>query len=360
MAQITPKSPAAPLSPETLREQLLRPFPRISWKAIVIGLAIVGILSWSISGTQTSLTTLVDGLPQVWNFILRLLPPSFELKPGTVSTFLNGGTEYTAPIASAEAEIRAHYIPGGTDIIYIHDKDGVPISTLQRQLAQRISFLRADGLDTIRYVVGASGFTVGWPKVIDDIVVTLQMAVIGTIGAVLLALPFALLAAHNVSPSPIIYQTTRLILNTLRSVPELIYGLIFVAAVGLGPFAGVLAIMFGSVGSLSRLFAEALEQIDPQQVLALRATGAGGAQTFMYAMVPQALPLLISYSLVYFEHNVRNATIVGLVGAGGVGLTIFTYMSLFQYNYMLGATIILILAVTVIDRLSNYIRSRFI
>src|SRR5664279_2215585 len=153
--------------------------------------------------------------------------------------------------------------------------------------------------------VFGSPIQIGWPVVISAVIVTIQMAVIGTLGAVVMSIPISLLAARNVAPHPIIYQTVRMILNFLRSIPELVYALLFVAAVGLGPFTGVLALAFGSVGSLSRVYAEAIEQIDPQQVLAVRATGAGGIQTFIYGVLPQALPLLISYSIVYFESKIR-------------------------------------------------------
>lgn len=354
---ITTKPVNVPVSPEILREQLLRPLPRLSWRVVILLLLVVLMLSWSVAGTQTSISTLMDGLPDVWNFITRLFPPEFELARGTERTFLNGGQELSVAIADAEITIRNAYATTDRLFIYMNDQ---PIPVLQRELPQYISLIRNAGVETVRYVVNATGITIGFPTIVTAVVETIQMAIIGTIGAVLLAIPFSLLAAKNVSPHPLVYQITRLVLNTLRSVPELIYGLIFVAAVGLGPFPGVLAIIFGSVGSLSRLFAEAIEQIDPQQVLAVQATGAGGIQTFMYAVMPQAVPLLISYSLVYFEHNVRNATILGYVGAGGVGFELQKYMALFQYDKMMGTVIILVLAVTVIDRFSNYVRSRFI
>ncbi len=354
---VTAKPTPVPVSPEILREQLLRPIPSLSWRVVILFFLVVGLLTWSVNGTETSLGTLVEGLPDVWNFITRLFPPEFELGRGTERTFLNGGEELSVSIADAEVAIRNAYATTDRLFIYVGDQ---PVPVLQRDLPQRISLIRNAGVETVRYVINATGITIGWPTIVTAVVETIQMAIIGTIGAVLLAIPFSLLAAKNVSPHPTIYQITRLVLNTLRSVPELIYGLVFVAAVGLGPFPGVLAIIFGSVGSLSRLFAEAIEQIDPQQVLAVQATGAGGIQTFMYAVLPQAVPLLISYSLVYFEHNVRNATILGYVGAGGVGFELQKYMGLFQYDKMMGTVIILVIAVTVIDRFSNYVRSRFI
>ena len=417
----------APYSPAQLREKLLRPFPTLSWRSLlIVGICIL-VLLWSVSGSETNVTTLVEGIPDVARFIGQLFPPEYELQRGTERTFLTGGgAEFTVPIIEAETTIREKYVIPQTIYIYENgDPVLVPVEELsatmdrlneqrvsmvryvivapdetletgetrelefrtaertiradyserqtiylyvndqpvpveQRDLAQQLSLLRNEGVENVRYVVGGSGITIGFPTIITSIAETIQMAIIGTLGAVLLAMPFGLLAARNISPHPTIYTITRLFLNFLRSIPELIYALIFVAAVGLGPFPGVLALIFGSVGSISRLFAEAIEQIDPQQVLAVRATGASGIQTFMFGVFPQALPLLISYSLVYFEHNVRNATILGIVGAGGIGQKLYEYVQLFYYNELLGAVILLVLAVTVIDRFSNYVRSRFI
>jgi phosphonate transport system permease protein len=209
-------------------------------------------------------------------------------------------------------------------------------------------------------MIGENELQIGWLPIVSSIFETIQMAIIGTLGAVLMALPTSLLAARNTSPHPALYQGTRLILNFMRSIPELVYALLFVAAVGLGPFTGVLALAFGSVGSLSRVFAEAIEQIDPAQVNAVRATGSTGLQTFVYAVMPQAIPLFISYSIIYFESNVRHATILGYVGAGGVGFLLFKYTGTSDYDKVLGAALVMVVAVTIIDRFSSSLRQRFI
>ncbi|MEL6307531.1 MAG: phosphonate ABC transporter, permease protein PhnE [Chloroflexota bacterium] len=211
-----------------------------------------------------------------------------------------------------------------------------------------------------RYVLESNELLFGYPVIIDSIIETAQIAVIGTLFSILLAIPFGLLAAQNTSPHPLIYQGVRLFLNLVRSIPTLIYALIMVSAVGLGPFAGVLAIVIGSVGGLGRLFAESFEQVDPNQVAAVRATGAGGVQTFNFAVLPQAFPLLTTYTLITFEGNVRDSSILGIVGAGGVGFIIQKYASLFQLQRLMGAVIILAIMTTIIDRFSAYIRSRII
>jgi phosphonate transport system permease protein len=111
---------------------------------------------------------------------------------------------------------------------------------------------------------------------------------------------------------------------------------------------------------MGKVFAEAIEAIDPQQVQAIRATGANRPQTIAYAVIPQAMPLMLSYGLLLFEGNVRHATILGLVGAGGVGFTLSKYMALFQYSHLLGALVFVVIMVTVVDRFSDALRRRFI
>ena len=140
----------------------------------------------------------------------------------------------------------------------------------------------------------------------------------------------------------------------------MIFALIFVSAVGLGPFGGVLALAVSSIGFMAKMYAEGIESIDPQQLLAVRATGANQLQTFLYGVTPQAMPLVASYSLYLFEHNIRAASILGIVGAGGVGFVISKYMALFQFRNLMGALILIIIVVTGIDRLSDFLRRKLI
>jgi len=177
---------------------------------------------------------------------------------------------------------------------------------------------------------------------------------------VILSLPFGVLAARNIAPNRVIYQIFRFILNINRAVPEIIIALIFVSAVGLGPFSGVLALGVGSIGFMGKLYSEAIESIDPAQVQAVNATGANRIQTFIFGVVPQALPLVASYSILLFETNVRSASILGIVGAGGVGFVLQKYMALFKYQELMGALVIIIAVVTLIDRASDAIRRRLI
>jgi phosphonate transport system permease protein len=196
------------------------------------------------------------------------------------------------------------------------------------------------------------------PDAIGPILETVQMAIVGTLLAVVIAIPLSLLAASNVSPHPVAYQSARFVLNIGRTVPELVLALAFVAAVGLGAFPGTLALALHSVFSLSKVFAEAIEAVSPRPVEAVRGVGATSVQTITYAMIPQALPTMLSYALLYWESNIRAATVLGLVGAGGIGFKIQVAMRLFQYRDLTTYVILLIVMVTVIDRVSAYLRAR--
>jgi phosphonate transport system permease protein len=199
-----------------------------------------------------------------------------------------------------------------------------------------------------------------WLKMLDPILATVQMAFLGTILAVVLSFPFALLAAANTSPHPVVYQVSRMILNVIRAIPALVWAIIFVAAMGFGPFAGVIALGVGQVGVLGKLYSEAIEAINPRQVEAVRATGAGVLQVFSFGVLPQALPLMISYTLLDFEANVRSATILGIVGAGGIGFELQASFSQFQFKQVMTILIEIVLLVTLIDQLSAFVRRRLV
>jgi phosphonate transport system permease protein len=198
------------------------------------------------------------------------------------------------------------------------------------------------------------------PLVLGAIIQTMFIALIGTTGALFFALPFGLLAARNTSPHPAIYAGVRLFLNAFRSVPELFWALIYISAVGLGPFAGVLALISSSIGALGRIYGDSIETIDPQQVMAVRATGASRLDVFRYGVLPQALPTVASFALLVFEGNIRAATVLGYVGGGGVGFQIQKYFALFQYQNLMGALLLVVATVLIIDRISDHIRRRLV
>ena len=186
---------------------------------------------------------------------------------------------------------------------------------------------------------------------------TFQMAVVGTVLGAVLSLLVAFGASSNIAPKWV-YYPTRWVMNIIRSVPDLVFALMFVSAVGLGPFAGILAMTLGSIGSIGKIFAEAMEQVDRGPVVAMEAVGASKRQVIQYGILPQSAPLLTSYTLLLFEGNVRGATILGLVGAGGIGLELTTAMRMYDYGHLSAIIICIIVLVTAIDQGSALIRRR--
>jgi len=196
-----------------------------------------------------------------------------------------------------------------------------------------------------------------FPIIVELLTETLQMAVVGTLIGAALSLLVSFGATSTIAPKWL-YNSTRFVLNVLRSIPELIFALMFVSAVGLGPFAGILALIIGSIGSIGKVYAEAMESVSTGPIEALSSAGASKRQVITYGVVPQAAPLLVSYTLLLFEGNVRGATILGLVGAGGIGMELTTAMRMYDYGHLFAIIISIIVLVTVIDRISALIRKK--
>ena len=170
------------------------------------------------------------------------------------------------------------------------------------------------------------------PDAIWPTLETVDIAFFGTVVGVILALPLATIAARNTSPARPLYYLARGAISFARAVPDLIWALIFVTAVGLGPFPGALAISVHSLGMLGRLFAEVIEDMDMGPVEALTMTGATRLQVFSHAVVPSVLPSLLGIALYRFDENIRSSLVLGFVGAGGLGFEVLTAMNLFQYR----------------------------
>lgn len=189
---------------------------------------------------------------------------------------------------------------------------------------------------------------------------TLNIAIVGVTLGVILSVPFALLAARNTSPTPWVRSITRLMIATMRTIPDLIWALIFVVAVGLGPMAGVLAIVMDTIGFAARFFSERIEEVHPGPSDALTATGAGRLSVIGGAILPETLASMTATSLYSVEKALRSAVTLGLVGAGGIGVELAAAMRLFNYDRAL--TIILVILVVVIgfEQLSSQIRKRVI
>lgn len=198
------------------------------------------------------------------------------------------------------------------------------------------------------------------PRLMGPMFETLQMAFLGTTIPIFIAMPLAFLSAVNVTPHPVISACTRIIISAFRTVPELIWALILVSAVGLGPFAGVLALTFHSIGGLGKFFYEAMESCDPGTVEALEALGANRLKVIWYGVLPHSIPVMLSSALFYWEYNNRASTVLGLVGAGGIGLALTHAMSDFRYPEVMTCLIIIVLILVCIDRLSAFLREKII
>lgn len=187
---------------------------------------------------------------------------------------------------------------------------------------------------------------------------TIDLAIFGTVFGVIMAFPLAVLAAANVSPSRQLYFVARTIIGICRVVPDLVWALLFVTAVGLGPFPGALALAVHSIGMLGRLFAEVIEDMDMGPVEALTLTGASRMQVFTHAVIPGVLPSLLGISLFRFDENLRSSLVLGFVGAGGIGFQLLTAMNLFQYQTVSFLLIITFVLVVCAERFSAFLRSR--
>ena len=195
-----------------------------------------------------------------------------------------------------------------------------------------------------------------WRIYVSEMIITLQIALWGTVLAVVCAVPLGLLCAQNLVPAWV-YQPVRRAMDACRAINEMVFAMLFIVAVGLGPFAGVMALWIHTTGVLAKLFAEAAEAIDPRPVEGIRATGASAAEEILYGVIPQVLPLWISYSLYRFESNVRSASVVGMVGAGGIGVILHEVIRGFEYAQTSAVLLIIIASVTLIDVISARIRA---
>ena len=198
-----------------------------------------------------------------------------------------------------------------------------------------------------------------WRMFIEEMWITIQIAIWGTVLAVVTAIPCGILSSENVAPWWV-YQPMRRLMDAARAINEMVFAMLFVVAVGLGPFAGVLALWVHTTGILAKLFSEAVEAIDPHPVEGVRSTGATPLQEVIYGIIPQVLPLWISFVLYRFESNVRSATVLGIVGAGGIGMLLWEYIRGFYYAETSAVMIIIILCVSALDLMSQRLRKMVI
>jgi len=239
--------------------------------------AIVAVFVWSAVATEVSIGRMVEGLPYMWDFLRRMVPPD----PSVLGNAIRGAIQ------------------------------------------------------------------------------TIQIAIVGTMVAAVLALPVGFAAARNAAPRWLFY-TSRLMLNAFRAVDTLVYALFFVAAVGLGPFPGVLAVIVYTATVLAKLYSEAIEAIEPGPVEAVRATGATALQVLRWGVLPQLVPQFLSFTLYRFETNIRAAAVLGFVGAGGIGFYVQTYLRLLNYPAAASVLLVLVGLVMVVDFASSRLRARLV
>ena len=185
---------------------------------------------------------------------------------------------------------------------------------------------------------------------------TLSIALLGTTLAAIFALPVSLLAAKNIVPSNIFRFPVRRFLDTIRGVDMLIWALVWINVVGLGPFAGVLAIAVSDFGALGKLFSEAIEGADGKQIEGIRASGGNALHEIRFGLMPQVFPVIAGQVLYFIESNVRSATIIGIVGAGGIGLQLSEQIRTYDFDQVAFAVIMILITVAIIDWVSGRLR----
>jgi phosphonate transport system permease protein len=206
-----------------------------------------------------------------------------------------------------------------------------------------------------------------WPPKIGELPIfiqrtaeTMAMAAIGTTIATVLAIPTAVLGSRNITPLPACYLPVRWFLNVLRGIDSFVFALLFVAAVGLGPFAGVLGIGLHTWGSMAKLYADHIENAQLRPVEAVYATGTTWTTALVYALLPDILPVMLSTTLFWWEFNVRASTVLGVVGAGGIGQELKNSMDLLDFARLFTIIAVILVVVTMLDQFSSWLRKKLV
>ena len=194
------------------------------------------------------------------------------------------------------------------------------------------------------------------PAILNPLAQTVQMAIVGTVVGSLLAIPVALLAAANIVRNGAVRGVIRFVMNLIRSLPEMLLAALFVAVVGIGAFSGVGALVVFSFGMMFKLLYEAIETIEVGPMEAMTAAGANSIQIIVYAVLPQVFNQFLSFFLYTLEINVRASTVLGYLGAGGIGLYLSTTMALFRYDRTAVVIIAILVVVVIVDTISNRLR----
>lgn len=277
--------------------------------------------------------------------------PKTALASGALPTAAAGGIP-RPPSKSLSAWLLDLLLWGGIAVVLLISFDKVDMANLPKLITNQES-IRTYGRELLK-----PDFS-NWRHLVGLMWLTVQIALWGTFIAVFIAVPLGLAAARNIAPAWVVWPVRR-VMDLLRSIPDLVIATLFIVAVGLGPLAGVLALALNTGGVLAKLFSEAVESIDKGPVEGVRATGATPLLEIVWGVIPQVAPLWTSFALYRFESNSRAATVLGLIGAGGIGQLLFEDIQGFNYNEVSAIAIVIVVAVTLIDTLSQIMRKRLL
>ena len=375
------------------------PVVRTSVRRVLVTMVTLVALAYGWQVTRIDPYQLAIGLPNMRHIIAGLLRPdlatqSRESLSLSANVRIGGGGPAFASSPDGRLRVQPGAIEPGQDFV-------VSGSALEPGTSARFSFVDQTGLRRIGYgsdgslVVGQDGtfqvelrmpgtvapgdYTIVAEVVrstgqwsmsetlqlsLEKIVETIFLALMGTAFGVLLSAPLSFLAADNLmsgsAAGRLVYFLTRTFFNLTRSIEVLIVAVIMAVVVGIGPFAGVLALVIHSIGALGKLYSEAIESIDPGPIEAITATGASRLQVIAYAVVPQVIPAFLAFTMYRWDINVRMSTVIGLVGGGGIGYLLIQYINLLQWNQAATAIWLITLIVMVLDFSSAYLRQKII
>lgn len=401
MAQST--TPAGRVaSPALPPIELRKPTPFwASWRFLLGAIVVAAAYVYGWQLTDIRFVELVTNFPKAQHIVAQLIQPDI-LKPATTVVEDSISVVITTPDFSPPVPVRnpkpgpqielstrsvkegetiqmtgTGWPPNAQGNILYHENALTQIQTDgQGAFSIPITIPKEDRRGAQFFQVKFEAAETGWfglPKLalseaaqlsLSKIIETIFLALIGTTLSVILSAPLSFLGARNVMHgTPVadaIYFTVRTVFNVLRSIEVLIIVVIWAVIVGIGSFAGVLAIAVHGIGALGKLYSESIESIDPGPIEALRATGASRLQTVIYAVLPQVVPQFISFTFYRWDINVRMATVIGLVGGGGIGFILIQYMNLLQWRQAATAIWLIIVVVMAMDYASSYIRHKVV
>jgi phosphonate transport system permease protein len=388
---LAPKQVADPLAPARSGRRSVRLI------AVLLVAIAAHVYGWQI--TKIDLVELVTGLPNMRHIVVGLLQPDVveqvvetaqaevpfglgcpDRAPRTAQVDLNGvpATLSVSPGCAAAGDAvtvtGSGFAAGREGQIFLVDATGfsrrAPTVEVDRQGRFEQAFQAPGGTGDFTIRVQTQTPTGAWRMsetlslALSKIVETLLLALMGTTAGVLVTAPLSFLGARNIMHGSRladgVYYLTRTAFNVLRSVEVMIIAVIMVVVVGIGPFAGVLAIVIHSIGALGKLYSEAIESIDPGPIEAITATGASRLQIVAYAVVPQVIPAFLAFTMYRWDINVRMSTVIGLVGGGGIGYLLIQYINLLQWNQAATAIWLITLIVMALDFTSAYLRQKII